>query len=160
MYNNIFIELFHAPHLNTRAGKLVWVGLIPVYWAIAFALAAGIPNFSGLTSVVAAFCILHFTYTFPPLLSIGFLVKKFAMQDGDGYDPATGEVTRVDSGFTRFTRGFFSKQRWWMNAANVLYVLGALVLSGLGAYSSIMILKDAFATSTTTSYVCKSPLDG
>lgn len=160
MYNNVFVEIFHAPPLTTRAGKWVWVGIIPVYWAIAFALAAGIPNFSGLTSVVAAFCILHFTYTFPPLLSIAYLVKKFAMQEGDGYDPATGQVTRTDGGWARFKRGFFSSRRWWMNSLNVLYILGALALSGLGAYSSIMILKTAFQTSTTTSYVCKSPLDG
>ncbi|KAL1897024.1 hypothetical protein Sste5346_004228 [Sporothrix stenoceras] len=160
MYNNVFVELFHAPPLTTRAGKWAWVGIIPVYWAIAFALAAGIPNFSGLTSVVAAFCILHFTYTFPPLLSIGYLVKKMAMREGDGYDPATGQVTRSDAGWVRFKRGFFSRGRWWMNSLNVLYIMGALALSGLGAYSSIMSLKAAFANSTTTSYVCKSPLDG
>jgi len=140
----------------------MWVGLIPIYWGIAFALAAGIPNFSGLTSVVAAFCILHFTYTFPPLLSIAFLVKKFSMKDGDGFDPATGQVIHQDgdSGFKRFYRGFFAKERWWLNACNVLYILGALALSGLGAYSAIEILKAAFQTNRTTSYVCKSPLDG
>ncbi|CAK7224036.1 hypothetical protein SBRCBS47491_005412 [Sporothrix bragantina] len=160
MYNNVFVELFNAPPLTTRAGKWMWVGIIPVYWAIAFALAAGIPNFSGLTSVVAAFCILHFTYTFPPLLSIAYLVKKHAMREGDGYDPATGEVVRGDSGFARFRRGFLSSSRWWMNSLNILYIGGALALSGLGAYASIMTLKTAFATSVTTSYVCKSPLDG
>ncbi|OAA58428.1 amino acid transporter [Niveomyces insectorum RCEF 264] len=160
LYNNIFVEMFRAPALTTRAGKIMWMGLIPVYWGIAFALAAGIPNFSGLTSVVAAFCILHFTYTFPPLLSICFLVKKYAMREGDGFDPATGQVNRVDTGYGRFVRGFFSRERWWMNVANVLYVMGALALGGLGAYSSIESLKTAFATNVTTSYVCKSPLDG
>ena len=151
--------------MTTRAGKYFWVGLIPVYWAIAFVLAAGIPNFSGLTSVVAAFCILHFTYTFPPLLSIAFLAKKFSMREGDGFDPATGRVARQDQAagetrLKRLVRGFLSRERWWLNAANVLYILGALALAGLGAYASIETLHDAFKTNRTTSYVCKSPLDG
>ncbi|EPE06646.1 amino acid transporter [Ophiostoma piceae UAMH 11346] len=165
LYNNLFVELFHAPPLTTRAGKYIWVGLIPVYWAIAFVLAAGIPNFSGLTSVVAAFCILHFTYTFPPLLSIAFLAKKFSMREGDGFDPTTGSVTRQDQAagetrFKRLVRGFLSRERWWLNAANVVYILGALALAGLGAYASIETLRDAFKSNRTTSYVCKSPLDG
>ncbi|KJR88485.1 amino acid transporter [Sporothrix schenckii 1099-18] len=160
MYNNVFVELLHAPPLTSRAGKWLWVAIIPVYWSIAFALAAGIPNFSGLTSVVTAFCILHFTYTFPPLLSVAFLVKKMAMREGDGYDPATGQVTRSGTGWERFKRGFFSPSRWWMNSLNIIYILGALALGGLGAYASIVTLRDAFAKNVTTSYVCKSPLDG
>ena len=159
IYNNIFVEILRAPPLTTRAGKIAWAGLIPIYWAIAFALAAGIPNFSGLTSVVAAFCILHFTYTFPPLLSVGYVIKKLAMLDGEGFDPATGQVNRRDNGLRRWSRGFFAK-RWWLNTFNILYMLGALALGGLGAYSSIEILKDAFKNNTTTSYVCKSPLEG
>lgn len=161
LYNNICVEFFRAPQLHTFAGKVIWAGIIPVYWAIAFVLGAGIPNFSGLTSVVAAFCILHFTYTFPPILSISYLVHKYAMRpaDGEGFDPATGRVTRLDTGLRRWTRGFMA-YRWWMNTANIIYTLGALALGGLGAYSSIMILKAAFAENKTTSYVCKSPLDG
>ncbi|KAJ7657866.1 putative amino acid transporter [Mycena polygramma] len=159
IYNNIFVEIFHAPNLTTKAGKLAWAGLIPVYWAIAFVLAAGIPNFSGLTSVVAAFCILHFTYTFPPLLSIAFWMKRHALQEGEGYDPATGQTILHDSGFKRMARGFMAR-RWWVNVANVIYMLGALALAGLGAYSSIIVLMNAFKENRTTSFVCKSPLDG
>ncbi|TPX14553.1 uncharacterized protein E0L32_005245 [Thyridium curvatum] len=159
IYNNIFVEIFRAPPLTTRGGKFAWAALIPAYWAIAFVLAAGIPNFSGLTSVVAAFCILQFTYTFPPLLSVAFMAKKYALREGEGYDPATGHVAREDTGLARLSRGFFAK-RWWLNVLNILYFLGALALAALGAYSSIEILKGAFASNTTTSYVCKSPLEG
>jgi len=140
-------------------GKIAWAILIPVYWGIAFVLAAGIPNFAGLTSVVAAFCILQFTYTFPPLLSVAFWIKKYSMREGEGFDPATGEVTRHDSGFTRMARGFTSR-RVLVNIFNVLYMLGALALAALGAYAAIEILKNAFAANRTTSFVCKSPLDG
>jgi len=159
IYNNVFVEIFRAPALTTTAGKWAWAGLIPLYWAIAFVLAAGIPNFSGLTSVVAAFCILHFTYTFPPMLSVMFWMKRHALQEGEGYDPATGQTIRHDSGFKRMARGFMAR-RWWVNVANVIYMLGALALGGLGAYSSIIVLMNAFKSSRTTAFVCKSPLDG
>jgi hypothetical protein len=45
MYQNIFQELLGLPELTTRAGKLAWVGIVPVYWGLAFLLAAAIPQF-------------------------------------------------------------------------------------------------------------------
>jgi len=158
MYNSIFVEMFKAPPLTTKAGKLVWAGLIPVYWSIAFVIAAGIPDFSGLTGIVAAVCILQFTYTFPPLLAVAYMVKKNAMLPEEGFDPATGEVRKVDSGLKRVIRGFFA-QRWYMNVFNVIYMGGALAMAGLGSYGAIENLINAFASGATNSFVCKSPLE-
>lgn len=162
IYNNIMVEWFKCPSINSRGGKFMFAAIIPIYWAIAFVIAAGIPNFSGLTSVVAAFCILQFTYTFPPLLSIAFWIKKYAMQDGEGWDPATGQITHHDRGMGRAMRGFMggkNRTRGFVNIFNILYCGGALAMAGLGAYASIMVLKNAFAANTTNSYVCKSPLE-
>ncbi|KAF3396160.1 hypothetical protein F1880_006898 [Penicillium rolfsii] len=162
IYNNVLVELFRFPPLTNKAGKFLWVALIPVYWAIAFVLAAGIPNFSGLTSVVAAFCILQFTYTFPPMLATLYWIKEAAMQDGEGFDPTTGQTVRHDRGIKRFIRGFMAQKPKYLmfSIFNIFYILGALALAGLGAYSAITVLTDAFAHSTTNSFVCKSPLDG
>lgn len=140
--------------------------IIPVYWALAFVIAAAIPNFSGLTSVVAAICILQFTYTFPPLLHIGYRMQRAALLDGEGFDPNTKQTVRHDRGVKRMARGLFGgRGRWWFKSlgfywivVNTLYMLGALCLAALGAYSAIVTLIDAFASSTTTSFVCKSPL--
>ncbi|KAJ5913617.1 hypothetical protein N7504_002500 [Penicillium tannophilum] len=161
IYNNIFVEFFHCPPLTARAGKFMWVALIPIYWAIAFVLAAGIPSFSGLTSVVAAFCILQFTYTFPPMLATLFWIRKYALTDGEGFDPSTGETVRHDRGFTRFARGFKSMgtKRIVFSSFNLFYFLGALALAGLGAYSAITGLISAYSSEVTTSFTCKSPLD-
>lgn len=159
IYNNIFVEWFRAPGLTRRPGKIAYAVLIPIYWAISYAIAAGIPNFSGLTAVMTSFCTLQFTYTFPPLLSIAFYIKKHAMVDGDVFDPATGRTSQADSGFVRWRRGFM-RHRWYVNFGNIFYFLGALALAGLGAYSSIVVLMDAFAKGATSSFVCKSPLDG
>lgn len=148
--------------MTNKTGKFLWAGLIPIYWAIAFVIAAGIPNFSGLTSVVAAFCILHFTYTFPPLLATLFWIKKAAMRDGEGFDPATGSTVRHDSGVKRLARGFFAQRPKYLafSVFNIFYMLGAMALGGLGAYSAIMSLKAAYADSVTTAFTCQSPLDG
>jgi len=159
IYNSVFVELLRAPALNTRAGKIAWVFMVPIYWGVAFVLAAGIPNFSGLTGVVAAFCILEFTYVFPPMLSIMYWAKKYALKEGEGFDPATGQTITHDSGVKRLFRGFMGKM-WWLNILNILYTLASLALAGLGAYSSITVLRNAFKENKTTSFVCHSPLDG
>ena len=136
---------------------MMWVGMIPVYWSFAFVIAAGIPDFSGLTGIVAAICILQFTYTFPPLLAIAYMIKKNSMFDGETFDPAIGRVSRRDSGLRRWIRGFFA-QKWYMNVFNVVYMFGALAMAGLGSYAAIENLINAFASDTTNSFVCKSPL--
>jgi len=158
IYNNIFFEMFKFPPLTARNGKIMFAIFVPIYWGIAFVIAAGIPHFSGLTGVVAAFCILEFTYVFPPLLSIAFYMKKYALAPGEGFDPATGNTVRHDTGMKRMMRGFLAR-RWYITVFNVIYTLASLALAGLGAYASITLLKDAFADGSTTSYTCHSPLD-
>lgn len=159
IYNNVFVEMFNAPPLTTKTGKYIWIGMIPIYWALAFIIGAGIPDFIGLTSVIAAFCILHFTYTFPPLLAVAYMCKRNALRADEGFDPATGQVRRSDSGVKRFMRGFMA-DKWYMNAWNVIYFLAAMALAGLGAYAAISNLMEAFASGASNSFVCHSPLDG
>jgi hypothetical protein len=80
------------------------------------------------------------------------------MQPGEGFDPATGRVTRHDGGIKRWARGFM-RGWWYMNVFNVLYVIGALATAGLGAYSACEGLIAAFATPQTNAFSCHSPLD-
>lgn len=165
LYHNVFVEIFGFPLLSTRSGKVIWVVLIPIYWVIAFIIAAAIPNFSGLTALLAAFSVLHFTYTFPPLLSVAYWMKKHAMQDGEGFNPNNGETARHDSGIRRLIRGFFfpgfiTSKYFYMSMFNLMYFFGALALAGLGAYSAIEVLIVAFSNSVTTSFTCKSPIQG
>lgn len=111
-----------------------------------------------MTSVVAAVCILQFTYTFPPLLYLGFSIKKNSMLSGEGFDPATGTTTRHDGGIKRMARGFM-KGMWYLNIFNLIYALGALVTAGLGAYSAIEALITAFKSPVLSAFTCHSPLD-
>jgi hypothetical protein len=142
--------------LTIRSGKLIWVGIIPIYWAVAFVIGAAIPDFSGFTGIVAATCILNFTYTFPPMLHFGYAVLRNASEKEPGFDPASGVVDVQDRGLKRWSNAFFGT-RWYMNVFNVLYFLGALALCGLGTWASAEQLKQAYAQPEFNAFSCLSP---
>jgi hypothetical protein len=162
LYNNLFVEFFGAPPLTSRGGKILWVFIIPVYWTVAFIIAAAIPNFFALSSLIAALCIMQFSYTFPPMLHLAYAIKTGAMLPGEGFNPATGQVTLHDRGFKRIIRGFFcgglTSWRPWMNMFNIFFMLGSAATAALGAYSSIEALIAAFALPSITAFTCTSPL--
>ncbi|BFZ58805.1 hypothetical protein PYCC9005_005870 [Savitreella phatthalungensis] len=159
VYNSILVDVFRAPSLQTQRGKIFWAGLIPLFWAIAFVIAAGIPAFSGLTGVVAAFCIATFTYSAPPAMAILYMVRRDSVLPGEGFDPNTGVTTRHDSGLKRIMRGFFSRKWWWLNTINLIICLAAVAMQGLAAYGSITVLRDAFDAGAANAFTCTSPLD-
>ena len=156
VYNNILMELLKFPSLSTRAGKLVWVVVVPVYWAVAFIVAAAIPQVSNLSGLIAAACILQFSYTFPPMIMLGFQVKKDALQAGEGFDPTTGRTTHHDSGFARYRRGYMKKLLF--NTFNLIFFLGSCVTAILGVYSAAKGMKDAYAAGAPPSFSCRSPV--
>lgn len=159
IYNNILIEFFNFPPLTTRRGKHYWAAVVPIYWTIAFLISAAIPFFFGLVGLTAAMFFVQFTYTFPALLGLGFIVQREAMKGEPPFDPHTGEVQRRDSGMKRWVRGYFAKY-WWACVLLTLYALGSLVVSGIGTYSSIMALIAAFKTPQVNAFTCRSPLAG
>lgn len=159
IYNNILIEFFNFPPLTTRKGKHYWAAVVPIYWTIAFLISAAIPFFFGLVGLTAAMFFVQFTYTFPALLGLGYIVQREAMKGEPPFDPHTGEVQRRDSGMKRWVRGYFGKY-WWANILLTLYALGSLVVSGMGTYSSIMALIAAFKTPQINAFTCRSPLAG
>lgn len=152
LYQNILKELFGFPDLSEKSGKLLWIGMVPIYWSLAFVIAAVIPNFSYLSALVAALCILQFTYTFPPLLMLGATIKRDAMQEGEGWDPTTGQTVHHDNGIRRWARGF--SKNILMNSWNLIFFLGSLVTAALGCYSAIEGLITAFSSGTNTSFSC------
>jgi hypothetical protein len=158
LYNNIGVAFFNAPALSTKAGKWLWVFLIPVYWSIAFIIGAAIPDFAGFTSIVSATCILQFTYTFPPFLHLAYNIRKNAIRADEGFDASTGQVIRHDSGIKRFVRGFMARN-WYLNAWNILYFLGSLATAGLGIWSAVENLILIYAVPELNAFGCTSPLD-
>ncbi|KAI1462934.1 transmembrane amino acid transporter protein-domain-containing protein [Daldinia caldariorum] len=157
VYIEVFHELLGFPELTTKKGKIWWAALIPLYWAVAFIIAAAVPQFSYIVGLVGALFILSFTYTFPAWLAIGYWVKKDAMiEDEERFDPTTGTYNYVDHGWKRWGRGFM--RRPLFNAFNIFYFFGALVTCALGCYSSIESLRQAFQSGIATSLSCTPPL--
>ena len=141
MYNNIFLDIFNAPPLVTRKGKIFYASIVPVWWSIAFLIAAAIPDYFGFISVMSASTLLNLTYTLPPIIALGFDIQKHAVrpQLGEGFDPATGKVTRQGSGAARLMRGFMSGGMFQVaiNMWHVLYFLASLAMCGLGMYAAV-----------------------
>jgi len=160
LYNNIFMDLFKAPPLTTKAGKILWMIIIPIYWSIAFIVAASIPDYFGFVSVISAIAVIQFSYSFPPILALGYNIHLYAMlnSEGDGFDPHTGLIRRRDTGMRRWLRGFVSGP-WYMNITHVLYAGGSLATAGLGMYAAVEGMIDAFKIPQVNSFSCTSPLD-
>lgn len=156
-YAAVLRDIFHLPALNDRTGKWIWVALVPIYWSLAFILAAAIPQVSYLGSFVGAACILQFSYTFPPILLVAYHTHKDAMLAEEHFDPATRSLQRVDHGWTRWVRGY--KKKIVLNTVNVVYFLGALTTAILGIYSSVIGMHASFTSpsSSIESFSCKNP---
>ncbi|KAL8666944.1 MAG: hypothetical protein Q9168_007387 [Polycauliona sp. 1 TL-2023] len=157
LYSNILMEFFGFPSLARKTGKLLWVAIVPIYWGLAFVVAAAIPSISNLSGLIAAVCILQFSYTFPPLLMLFHCAQRDAIQEGiEGFDPATGQTTRRDSGMSRWMRGLRKKPV--MNGFNLFFFLGSLATAVLGIYSAVIGLKNAYAETAVSGFSCTSPI--
>jgi hypothetical protein len=158
VYIEVFQQIFKFPEITTPKGRWMWYGLGPLYWVIAFIVAAAVPNINGISGLVGALLILNFTYTFPAILYIGFRCQIDAELPGEGFDPHTGVTTRLDSGWKRWVRGY--KKNWHINTFNVFYFLGGLACSGMGCWAAIEGLIQVFGPGGTvaTAFGCDSPV--
>lgn len=158
IYIDIFQEIFKFPHLTEKRGKIAWIICMPLFWIFAFLVAAAVPQLSYVSGFIGAFFILTLTYTAPALLALGFQLRRDAMIDSEErFDPATRTYSYVDTGLKRYSRAYM--KRPVLNTFNILYMLGGLVTTALGVYSSIEGLIGAFSgKSVATSFGCKPPV--
>lgn len=65
--------------------------------------------------------------------------NSMRVENGDGFNPATGQVGRQGTTVQRWMRGFLSGGpiKVAQNVWHVLYVLCSLGMCGLGMYASI-----------------------
>lgn len=158
VYIEVFQEVFNFPPITTKKGRWLWFALGPIYWIVAFIVAASVPNLNGVSGLVGALLILNFTYTFPAILYVGFSCQVGARLPGEGFNPATRVTTRLDNGWRRWVRGF--SKNLWLNIASTLYGMGGLTLSGMGSWAAIEALIVFFngASSIATSWGCAVPV--
>lgn len=86
---------------------------------------------------------------------VAYNVQKDSMLPGESFDPVTGHVERIDSGFKRWVRGY--RQKLFRNTFDVLYCVASLGTAGLGIYASLVSIHDAFQTTKLTPFTCNSP---
>jgi hypothetical protein len=149
LYNNILIDIFHAPLLITKRGKFLYAAIVPIWWAIAFVIAAAIPDYFGFVAIISSSMLLNLTYTLPPFFALGYDIQRNAIQ-GSGFDPTTGQTLRSENTVKRWIRGFLSGGSIQVakNVWHVLYFLASLSMCGLGMYSAIVGEWLAFALMT------------
>lgn len=135
-YNNVLIDIFKAPPLTPRRGKIIYAVIVPIWWIIAFIIAAAIPAYIYFTSIMAASCLLNLSYTIPTWLALGYDIKRLTI---GGFDPTIGRISRAGVGIRRHINGFFAggPSQTLINIWHLLFLLASLGLCGLGMYASI-----------------------
>lgn len=85
--------------------------------------------------------LLNLTYTIPPFIALGYDMQRNAIraEDGEGFDPVSGQVTRHGTTVQRYMRGFLSGGpiRVAQNVWHVLYFLASVAMCGLGMYAAV-----------------------
>lgn len=161
IYNNILVEIFGFPQLTVTRGKYYFAISVLIYWSIAFVIGSAIPQFSNLSSLIAAVCIFQFTYTFPPFMILGYCMQLDATKGDGEFDINNPHAHRVDTwrDLSRWKRAFLTKNAFF-NVWNFLLTLACLSCAILSAYSAVQSIVTAFHTSgSAPSFGCKSPLD-
>ncbi len=147
-YYQIVEGWFKGPSLMTKRGRFIWTFVVLVYWSLAFIVGSAIPQVKTISALVAAMCIMQFTYTFPPLMYAGYQMKiDAAIND-------TGDTWRD---LSRWKRGLFTG-KWHYKLFNIIIFLAALSMAALGMYGSGLSIKAAFAAGAATSFGCTSPV--
>ncbi|EIW74194.1 hypothetical protein CONPUDRAFT_85946 [Coniophora puteana RWD-64-598 SS2] len=159
-YQNIFVNLLKFPQHSSPKGKWIFAVAVLVYWSLAFVIGSAIPQFSNISSLIAAACIFQFTYTFPAIMILAYSMQVDAIEGDREYDPANPHGSRVDTWrqASRWKRAL--KKNILFKAFNFLVFFACLAAVGLAMYSSITAIKAGFATDgSATSFGCKSPVD-
>ncbi|KAI1490515.1 transmembrane amino acid transporter protein-domain-containing protein [Biscogniauxia mediterranea] len=155
-YNEIFVKVLHFPSLSSSGGKIWWAVLAPLYWVLAFVLAAAIPQFAFISSLVGALFIGALTYILPALAAVAFWIQRDAIETRAVQPPGQASRAQTRSGWRKYYHAFM--KRPFFNSFNVVYFLGGLVICALGCYAAITQLIIGFRSNITTSFTCKSPV--
>lgn len=147
VYLEVFQQVFNFPPISTTKGRIAWYCFGPVYWILAFVIAASVPNLSGIVSLVGALFMINFTYSFPGMLYLAFTVQKAAALPGEGFDPHTRVTTRLDNGMKRWVRGF--KKSWTVSLPTLIYTIAGLACCGMGIWAAIEGLISVFGPDGT-----------
>ncbi|KAI1436017.1 transmembrane amino acid transporter protein-domain-containing protein [Xylaria sp. CBS 124048] len=157
-YNNVLVDVFRAPLITSKGGKIFYAAMVPVWWSVAFVIAAAIPAYVYFVSIISAAALLNLSYTIPSWLALGYDIRRQTMGT---FDPSVGRTSRGLTGINRYIRGFWSggALQVAINMWHVIYFLASLSLSALGLYAAIEGFIEAFEIPQVNSFTCRSPLN-
>ncbi|GAA5881346.1 hypothetical protein JCM16303_000138 [Sporobolomyces ruberrimus] len=159
-YINVVENVFKGPPLMSRRGHLLWIPLVVVYWGLAFVIGSAIPSVGTLSGLVAATCIFQFTYTFPPALYLGYLMKVDAMNLDEPFSQPGIAPRQHDTwrSFSRWQRGAFNggRKRVVLKSLLFLWFVAALATAGLGMWATGTDLREALQSGAASSFGCAS----
>ncbi|KAI8601163.1 transmembrane amino acid transporter protein-domain-containing protein [Dissophora ornata] len=159
-YINIVEDWFKGPSLLSRKGHAIWAVMVIVYWALAYIVGSAVPQVENISSLIAAICIMQFSYTFPPILRFGYDVLTDAMSEDSLYVPGNGTAGRVDTwkDASRWRRGLLTG-RVWFKTLNFVLFIGFSVMAILGMWGSGVSIQSAFQVQgAATSFGCSAPV--
>ena len=90
IYLEVFQQGFGFPPITTRKGKIAWYCLGPVYWILAFLVAAAVPNIGGIVSFVGGLDLCAGRYNTPRPAAASSVTSTRAVFHGDVYNPTFG----------------------------------------------------------------------
>jgi hypothetical protein len=138
---------------------------------IAFIVGSAIPQVQTISSLVAAICIMQFTYSFPPLMLFGYYMQIDALaltpqSSAEKQDPTqvtstpTPTVSLRTGGSRLWFRAFFyGRWPWYFKLFNLVLFLGSLAMACLGMYGAGKSIQQTFAMAqAATSFGCTSPV--
>lgn len=133
IYQTVVLEVFNGPELTSHRGRITWTCMVFGYWILAFVICGAIPQLSNISGLIAAVCIMQFTFTFPAMLKLGI-----DLQD----QTAAGKT-------------------WWekctiMNFTHALLATASLACAGLGTYSAVQAIIDS--PSVSVAFGCSAPV--
>ncbi|GAA5947707.1 hypothetical protein JCM3765_001044 [Sporobolomyces pararoseus] len=161
VYVNL-IEAYGGPPLMSKRGHLLWIPLIILYWGLAFVVGSAIPSVGTLSGLVAAACIFQFSYTFPPALFLGLLMKIDAANLDEPFTTPGVAPRQYDTwkSLYRWRRGAFngSRRRVILKSLLFLWFIAALATAGLGLWATGTDLREAITSGAASSFGCTPPV--
>lgn len=112
-YENVLRAYFKAPSMLTKRGRVIFGVSVIMYWFIAWIIGVAVPSLNALVTLVGSAFILQFTYTFPPVLCLGYWMQIDAMKGDNPWEPGmVPGSNRVDTWkqMSRWKRGL---ARYW-----------------------------------------------
>lgn len=65
-YASVLSKMFKTPKMRSKQGRGIWATCMVVFWALAYVVAAGVPQITTVSGILSAISAIQFSYTVRP----------------------------------------------------------------------------------------------